>query len=205
MPRAFTETERLRIRDRLIAAGKKAINIGGVKLLAVDDVAREAGISKGSFYTFFPSREDFILAVFEAWEAEHRGALLAEISEGGGTARDRLTRFFRGAFEILSKEPGLAKLSFGEIERLIEVLPPERVAAHQAADKAAMEAAFAQWSGGGLISPSSMTALAGLVPAIFAIAMHKSDFPAGSFEPAIGILSEALAMRLAQEPEGGES
>jgi AcrR family transcriptional regulator len=205
MPRAFSTSERARIRDRLIAVGKKALNLGGIKFLVVDDVAREAGISKGSFYSFFPTREEFILEIFESWEAEYRGALLAEISEGKGTTRDRLTRFFQGAFEILEREPGLAKLGFGEIERLMEGLPPERIAAHQAADKATMEGAFARWAGEGLLDRGILPALGGLVPALFAIAMHKADFPAGSFEPAIKILSEALAMRLAPEPKGGES
>jgi AcrR family transcriptional regulator len=205
MPRAFNDQERARIRERLIAAGKGALNRAGARLLVVDDIAREAGISKGSFYSFYPSREDFILTVFESWEAEYRGALLAELAEGQGSARDRLMRFFLGAFEILGKEPGLAKLSFGEIERLIEGLPPERIAAHQAADKAALESAFASWAGGGLIDPSALASLVGLVPALFAVAMHKADFPPGSFEPAVRILSEALAMRLAPEPKGGES
>jgi AcrR family transcriptional regulator len=39
---------------------------------------RETGISKGNFYSFFPSREDFILSVLESRGSEYRGALLAE-------------------------------------------------------------------------------------------------------------------------------
>lgn len=82
MPRAFTDTGRARIRDRLVAAGKKAINRSGMRLLVVDDIARETGISKGSFHSFFPSREDFVLSVFESRESEYRGALLAEVTKG---------------------------------------------------------------------------------------------------------------------------
>jgi AcrR family transcriptional regulator len=205
MPRAFTEIERTRIRERLIAAGKKTINRSGVRLLVVDDISREAGVSKGSFYSFFPSREDFILSVLESWESEYRGALLAEIAAGRGTVRERLTRFFLGAFETLEREPGLAKLSFGEIERLMDALPPERIAAHKAADERAMESAFTLWAQGGFIDSAAMATLAGLVPALFAIALHKADFPPGSFEPTIKIIAEALAMRLAPEPEGGKN
>lgn len=204
MPRAFTDKERARIRERLITAGKNTINRSGARLLVVDDISREAGVSKGSFYSFFISKEDFILSVYESWESEYRGALLAEISAGSGTARERLGRFFLGAFEILEREPGLAKLSFGEIERLMDALPPERIAAHKAADEKAMEAAFTQWARGGFIDPAGLATLAGLVPALFAIALHKADFPPGSFEPTVKIIAEALAMRLAPEPEGGK-
>jgi AcrR family transcriptional regulator len=49
VPKAFTEPDRARIRAKLIAAGKRILNAAGIRLLVVDDVAREAGISKGSF------------------------------------------------------------------------------------------------------------------------------------------------------------
>ena len=115
MPKAFSEAERDRIRSKLIAAGKRLINKVGIRLLVVDDIAREAGISKGSFYSFYPSREEFILSVFESWETEYRGLLIREVTEGEGTARERIERFFLGTFEILEREPGLARLGMKEI------------------------------------------------------------------------------------------
>ena len=203
MPRPFKEAERERIRERLIAAGKKSINRLGIKYVAVDEIAREAGISKGSFYSFFPSREDFILSVFETWETEYRGSLLAEVAQFPGTARDRLERFFLGVFEVFEREPGLAKISFGEIERLVEGLPPERIAQHQARDKQVLFSAFTQWVEANLIDPALLPALESLTQALFAIAVHREDFAAGSFEPASRLIAEALAMRIAAGPKGG--
>jgi AcrR family transcriptional regulator len=205
MPRPFTEEERARIRSRLIEAGKRAINRSGSRSLVVDDIARDAGISKGSFYSFFPSREDFILSVFEAWEVEHRGTLLRSVIEGPGGPRERLERFFTGAFEILDREPGLAKLSWGEIERIMEALPPERLAAHQAADKEELGAAFAQWAARGDLDPADLASLDGLGQMIFSIAMHKDDFRPGTYGPAARLLSEALALRLTTRRAGGST
>jgi AcrR family transcriptional regulator len=204
MPRAFSDPERGRIRERLIEAGKKSINRSGTRFLVMDDIAREAGISKGSFYSFFPSKEDFILSVFESWEAEHRAALLKEIAEGEGSARKKLERFFLGSFAILEREPGLAKLSFGEIERLMEALPPERLAAHQSKDEEILSRTFGEWAEGGLVDPEALAALPGLISALFSIALHKDDFRQGGYEAAVKLISEALAMRLAPEPKGGE-
>jgi AcrR family transcriptional regulator len=202
MPRAFNEEEKKFIRLRLIEAGKRSINRAGIKALVVDDVARDAGISKGSFYSFFPSREDFILSVFEAWEIEYRGDLIRRISEGQGTARERLARFFIGAFEIIDKEPGLCHLAYKDIERLIECLPPERIAAHQANDERVLERTFADWAGRGLIDSGILDALPGIASALFTIAIHKDDFPPGSYEPATKLIAEALAMRIAPEGRG---
>lgn len=204
MPKAFNELERERIRARLIAAGKASINRSGIRLLSVDEVVREAGISKGSFYSFFPSRSDFILSVFESWETEYRGELLKEISDGSGSPRERMERFFIGTFDILEREPGLAQIAFRDIDRLIESLPPERVAAHQAADESALSETFARWTEDGLIPPGFAEAFRGLVPALFVIAMHKNDFPPGSFRPAVRLIAEALAMRLSALDEDGK-
>jgi AcrR family transcriptional regulator len=203
MPRAFTDPERGRIRGRLIEAGKKSINRSGSRSLVVEDIAREAGVSKGSFYSFFPSKEDFILSVFESWEAEHRDALIKEIAEGGGSARERLERFFLGSFALIGREPGLAKLGFGEIERLMEGLPPERLAAHQANDEKVLARTFGEWVQGGLVDPDALAAFPGLISALFSIALHKDDFRGGGYEAAVRLISEALAMRLAPEPKGG--
>ncbi|MGA2641390.1 MAG: TetR/AcrR family transcriptional regulator [Spirochaetia bacterium] len=204
MPRAFSEEERKRIRSKLLAAGKRLINNAGVRLLVVDDISREAGISKGSFYSFYSSREDFILSVFESWEAEYRGALIREVAEGKGTARERIERFFLGTFDMLGREPGLANLGMKEIQAIIERLPPDRIEAHRAADKRVLEETFGSWVAKGLLSPDTVAAFRGLVPALFSIAIHREDFPPGSYQPAVTLIAEALALRIASDA-GGES
>ena len=196
MPRAFNDRERERIKEKLLAAGRAAINRAGVRQLAIDDVAREAGISKGSFYSFYPSREDFILSVLESWEAEYRGELVRGITEGGGSFRQRLERFFLGALEIFEREPGLARLGINEIRAITDRLPPERIAAHQAADNRVMEEAFGRWADDGLLPADVLEAFWGLVPALFSIAVHREDFARGTYRPAVKLIAEALALRL---------
>jgi AcrR family transcriptional regulator len=198
MPKAFSEVERSRIKAKLITAGKRIINQAGMRLLVVDDVAREAGISKGSFYSFYPSREDFIMSVFESWEAEYRGALIREVVEGKGTARERIERFFLGAFEILEREPGLAHMGIREIQTITERLPPERLEAHQAVDNKVLAETFGRWVSDGLLAPDIIEAFRGLVPALFSIALHRLDFPPGTFQPAVKLIAEALALRITQ-------
>jgi AcrR family transcriptional regulator len=203
MPKAFNKTDRERIKARLITAGKRLINKAGVRHLVVDDIARETGISKGSFYSFYPSREDFILSVFESWETEYRGALIREVMEGAGTARERIERFFIGTFEILGREPGLARLGMKEIQTIIERLPPERIEAHRAADNQVLEETFGRWVAEGLLTPESTAAFRGLIPALFSIAMHKEDFPPGSYVPAVKLIAEALAVRISSGAHEG--
>jgi len=196
MPKAFSQADRERIRAKLIKAGKDLINRMALRRLSVDDVVRSAGISKGSFYSFFPSREDFILSIFEDWEAEYRGALIREISQGKGGARERIERFFRGAFAILEKEPGLTQMNGREIQTLIERLPPERLKAHQDADTMALGETFGKWVKDGFLPANLLDAMRGVVPMLFSIVIHRDDFPPGTYEPAVKLVCEALALRI---------
>ncbi|MBC7169573.1 TetR/AcrR family transcriptional regulator [Candidatus Bipolaricaulota bacterium] len=58
MPRALTETEREAIRARLVEAGRELFARYGLRKTTVEELARAAGIAKGTFYLFFASKED---------------------------------------------------------------------------------------------------------------------------------------------------
>jgi len=57
MPRAFTEVEKEKIRERLFAAGRSCFTRYGLKKTTIDDLVRPAGIAKSSYYLFFDSKE----------------------------------------------------------------------------------------------------------------------------------------------------
>ncbi|MBC7097821.1 TetR/AcrR family transcriptional regulator [Candidatus Bipolaricaulota bacterium] len=57
MPRAFREDERVVIRERLLSAGRELFSRYGLRKTTVEELARAAGIAKGTFYLFFPSKE----------------------------------------------------------------------------------------------------------------------------------------------------
>ena len=61
MPRAFTDTERATIRDRLMEAGRSCFLRYGPRKTTIEDVVRPAGIAKASFYLFFDSKESLFV------------------------------------------------------------------------------------------------------------------------------------------------
>lgn len=196
MPKAFNSADHQEISLRLIAAGRKLINRHGLKKLVVEDVAREAGISKGSFYRFHPSREEFILSVFESWEDEYRQKLLDTMSREEVPATRRLEEFFLGMFDMLEREPGLSSLNTRELGLLMERLPPDRLARHQSRDQGVMETAMVHWLAHGLISQEGSTVLYGLVMAVLAMGFFREMFPGDSYRQSTRWISRALAHSL---------
>ena len=199
MPRAFNEREKEVLKGRLIEAGKRSLNRLGMRNLRVEELAQEAGISKGSFYSFFPSKEEFVLSIFESWENQYRRELLDKVLAEREEPRKALETLFLEAFAILDREPGLASLGFREVDLLLERLPPGRVEAHKARDAAVMMEALEAWKGANIIAEEDIPALQGVFDSIFILAMHREDFPQGSFGPAMRLMAEALALRLAKK------
>ena len=58
MARSFTEREKENIKRSLQEACKQSWTQYGYKKTSVDDLCRQAGISKGAFYLFFESHDE---------------------------------------------------------------------------------------------------------------------------------------------------
>ncbi len=57
MAKSFTKRERENIKRNLLEAGKESWTRYGCKKTSVDELCRQAGISKGAFYLFFDTKE----------------------------------------------------------------------------------------------------------------------------------------------------
>ncbi len=66
----------------------------GIQALAVEPLARRMGVTKGSFYWHFPSREALLDRALQRWEV-HDGRNLSKSLGEIDHPRDRLVSFFR--------------------------------------------------------------------------------------------------------------
>src|SRR6195952_916118 len=85
------------VRKRLLAAGLELIHLRGFAASGVKDITDAAGVPKGSFYAYFPSKEAFAAAILEHYWSDIETRLLPILTSGkagDGTAQQRITRFF---------------------------------------------------------------------------------------------------------------
>jgi TetR/AcrR family transcriptional regulator, transcriptional repressor for nem operon len=64
----------------------------GVRGTSLSDIARDAGVQRGSLYNAFGSKEGLFLCAYERYAGEYRSSLQKALSSG--TLRERLTAFF---------------------------------------------------------------------------------------------------------------
>jgi TetR/AcrR family transcriptional repressor of nem operon len=86
-------------RERLLAAGAELLGQRPYSSVGVAEICAEAGVPKGSFYYFFPSKQDLALAVIdEHWERQREQ--WADILARPGTAVDHLHELFKASAEV---------------------------------------------------------------------------------------------------------
>jgi AcrR family transcriptional regulator len=130
---AVTRSQRQRLRTRrlLLDAGRKQIAAKGVAGLRIQEVTEHADVALGSFYNYFPSKDEFLEAVITESLSDLASATITNVSDDTDPA-DVVAlaniRFIRLAFD----EPDFARLvvNIGHSEALFgdAVHPHARVA-----------------------------------------------------------------------------
>ena len=60
----FSETERIRIKERILKEGEKLFIDKGLKGVKVEDITEKVGIGKGTFYHFYENKEHLYLELY---------------------------------------------------------------------------------------------------------------------------------------------
>jgi TetR/AcrR family transcriptional regulator, transcriptional repressor for nem operon len=81
------------VRRRLLAAGLDLVHARGFAASGVKDITDAAGVPKGSFYAYFPSKESLAAAILEHYWSDIKARLLPLLQQRGPAQR-RIRRFF---------------------------------------------------------------------------------------------------------------
>lgn len=117
-------------RDDWTRAGLDALERDGVEAVAVVPLARELGVTRGSFYWHFASRDELLEAVLDRWEREHSTAVLQAVS-AIADPRVRLTEILERA--VLKPPSYFARLLDAADREPLVAATLERVAADRLA------------------------------------------------------------------------
>lgn len=86
---------RVNTRVRLIEAADRLFLTRRTTALSIDDLCREAGLSRGAYYSNFSSMEDVFFAVYE----RHTQRILANLADSTAAPQRRITSAGEGSLE----------------------------------------------------------------------------------------------------------
>lgn len=124
-------------RHALITEGLKSLIVNGYDGVGINAILEGAGVPKGSFYHFFKSKEDFVLAVLDAYErhyVELRNAILGDTKK---SPMQRLHDYFDEVERIHLAETPLSGCLYGVLAQTLEARSPDF--------RGRLAKAFSQW------------------------------------------------------------
>lgn len=97
-------------RTELVAAAMRLFRERGYRAVTIDDVAADAGYTKGAFYWHFDSKESLLVEVFEAWTRQGVENLSAALRSADSAARAEALDAWHAGDERRSRQWALFEL-----------------------------------------------------------------------------------------------
>jgi len=200
MVRAFSDAEKEAIRQKLLSVGQDMFSRFGLRKTSVDELAARAGISKGSFYNFYKSKELLLWDVIENLEKEVRNKFYSMLAKEN-LGRDDLQKLFISIFRVVDEYPLIKMLLNGEeYQLLLRNLPPEIIDDHLAEDHDFANSFVNGLTRTGIKLPGSIEASGAMLRALFFVAMHKREIGEG-YDEGVELLCRIIADSFISEGE----
>ena len=97
-------------REQLLDAAERLLLERGLRATTVADVAREAGVAKGTVYLYFRSRDELLAGL----RSRYLGRYLAPLERRRGPVRARVRRLLRGLVAVAAANRQLHHVLFHE-------------------------------------------------------------------------------------------
>lgn len=198
MAAPFTDSEKAAIRESLMDVGLKHFARHGIGRARIEDICRDAGISKGSFYAFFPSKEDLFIAIGDDRREGHMNALFEMLEDASGKPQVRVGHLFDRLVDMIESNTLMQIMSDqGDMARIKRKLTPERLKADAQVGATFYGEVARRWNATSFGVPLEPGVFADAMTLIAALAMQQKMFPAEAYESAKALLREMFVLRLA--------
>jgi len=122
MPKIVSEEERKLTKEAICEKVVQLIKKKGIKAVIVDDIIHAVGIGKGSFYTYYPSREACLFEVIKRYEQDVF-LRMEEIMTSVNSDKNKAVFLLK---EIYTSEDSLiTSINQTDVEALLRKLPAE--------------------------------------------------------------------------------
>ena len=169
---AFSEEQNEILRRDLICEARRCGVSIGMRKTSVEQLADAVGISKGSFYKFFPSKELLFFAVLEDIHTECFSAARASLRETAALSpADRAAEAILAACRWLSETRALVFVE-NDAEFLLRRLPDEVKTAHYHDDETHIRVLL---EGGGLQPRGGIALAAAAIRGLILTVSHQEQ------------------------------
>ncbi|MCC4768019.1 MAG: TetR/AcrR family transcriptional regulator [Methanosarcina vacuolata] len=202
--RSFTDEEREIIRRKIIDRGKDCFARYGIKKTSIEDLTKDLGIAKSSFYSFFSSKEDLFLQIFK----EEREALKDNLLENSflkyRTEPDKAVRaYLHYLLNIVNNHPVWKKVFIEKeyVELTIFLSSEEKIRNIHKENVAMILPFFEEWADAGLLIDKDARILAETTFAVFSLTRFRNEIGDEDFPKIMDFFIDLLTENIVKKDE----
>jgi len=200
MAKHFDEKERQHIIAQLRDVGHAEFTRRGLRAARIEDICRNVGISKGSFYNFFPAKEQLFLSIIEQRERVHRASMMELVAGFAGKEAQLLNQLFEIIVSAIQTDPFIAVMQQpGEMEHLARKIGAEQLAEHQASDFEFFAELTKTMQANGYCINAQQNTLAEIAVLIFCTSMQSELLPPETLAAAFTQLKDLMHFKLSSK------
>jgi AcrR family transcriptional regulator len=196
MATAFNDNEKELIRKKLKKVAEECLLKYGVKKTTVDQLVEMVGISKGSFYNFYPAKEVLFFIVLEEYQKSIISKLINRLKELDNIGIDEFTDLIYQLYQNVRQSFIMNIIQNQELEYLMRKLPKELIINHHSLDDKLAKNIFSHIKIKRNISIEVVTAS---LRAIFMSMIYIEEIGEKNFDEVLRLLIKGLALQIVEE------
>lgn len=87
-------------KEKLLDSAVKLVFTNSYEGVGIDDICRDAGVKKGSFYYFFESKKDLVIGSLERFFESRIRGMLSDIFAADASPEEKIERYFLAVYEF---------------------------------------------------------------------------------------------------------
>ncbi|MDF2841437.1 MAG: TetR family transcriptional regulator [Clostridia bacterium] len=196
MATAFRENEKEQIKANLKNAAQQCLGKFGVRKTTVDQLVQMAGISKGAFYIFYPSKEILFFTVLEEFQGTLIEDLFTEIGNSGSLSIQEFSELIYGLYKKVGQSFMMSIIQNQEFEYLIRKIPEEYLYHHKSFDDMLAKRLLSHLK---LKRNTEDALIAASLRAIFMSLLHVKEIGEKEFDQVLKLLITGFAQQIIEE------
>ena len=199
MATAFTDEEKKIIRKKLHKAAKECLQRYGVRKTTVDQMVAMADISKGSFYSFYSSKEMLFFRVLEEYQIDIMNRLAEQLEQKNQINADQFVKLLYDFYQDFRYSFVLTIFKNNEMELLIRKLPKEVIETHHLLDDRMAEKIVSRIN---IRETVSVEIVSALFRTIAMSILHIEEIGEKQFDAVLKLLIQGIVGQIIEEDNG---
>ena len=202
MATAFTDEEKEIIRKKLQKAAKECLQRYGVRKTTVDQMVAMVNISKGSFYSFYSSKEMLFFRVLEEYQIDIMNRLEEQLEQENQINANQFVQLLYDFYQDFRYSFVFTIFKNHEMELLIRKLPKEIITTHHLLDDRMAEKIVSRIN---IRETVSVEIVSALFRTIAMSILHIEEIGKKQFDTILKLLIQGIVGQIIEEDNGERS